>query len=122
MRHMVIRTPMQTGYASIRHVAVSLPYVLPELVDGVKYLEPKDVPHLEGTELRRARAPSMSAVGPRGSLIRSSCRKLQRRSSRICWLCGVGLHTRALKSPSTYWLAREAPRFDDRYVSDLRRP
>jgi hypothetical protein len=58
MRHMVIRTPMQTGYASIRHVAVSLPYVA-DLVDGVKYMEPKDVPALEGTELRRARAPSL---------------------------------------------------------------
>ena len=58
MRHMVIRTPMQTGYASIRHVAVSLPYVLPELVDGVKYLEPKDVPHLEGTSCAERARPA----------------------------------------------------------------
>ena len=57
-RSMVIRTPMQTGYASIRHVAVSLPYVA-DLVDGVKYMEPKDWQPLEGTELRRARAPSL---------------------------------------------------------------
>jgi hypothetical protein len=28
-------------------------------------------------------------------------RHAQRRPSRICWLCGVGLHSRALKSPST---------------------
>ena len=61
MRHMVIRTPMQTGYASIRHVAVSLPYVA-DLVDGVKYMEPKDVPALEGTELRRSKAPSLRFI------------------------------------------------------------
>jgi hypothetical protein len=56
--HMVIRVPELTGYAGIRHVAVSLARV-PALVDGVKYIEPRDVPRLEGSELRRARAPSM---------------------------------------------------------------
>ena len=58
MRHMVIIVPELTGYASIRHIAVSLAH-MPALVDGVKYMEPRDVPRLEGTELRRARAPSL---------------------------------------------------------------
>jgi len=58
MRHMVVIVPELTGYASIRHVAVSLPLV-PQLLDGKKYMEAKDLPRLHGTELRRARAPSM---------------------------------------------------------------
>ena len=58
MRHMVIIVPELTGYASIGHIAVSLAH-MPALVDGVKYMEPRDVPRLEGTELRRARAPSL---------------------------------------------------------------
>jgi hypothetical protein len=52
MRSMVTFVPELTGYAGIRHVEVSLPYVA-ELVDGRKYMEPK---RLEGTELRRHRA------------------------------------------------------------------
>ena len=47
MRHMVIRTPMPTGYAGVRLVFVSVPMV-PQLLDGMKYMEPKDVPRLEG--------------------------------------------------------------------------
>ena len=39
MRHMVVIVPELTGYASIRHVAVSLPYVA-QLIDGVKYMLP----------------------------------------------------------------------------------
>jgi hypothetical protein len=58
MRHMVVIVAELTGYASIRHIEVSLAHV-PALVDGVKYMEPRDVPRLEGTELRRARAPSL---------------------------------------------------------------
>ena len=58
MRSMIIRTPMQTGYGGVRHVAVSLPYVA-ALLDGVKYMESADLPRLEGTELRRQRAPSL---------------------------------------------------------------
>lgn len=53
MRSLVTRTPMQTGYGGVRHVAVSLAHV-PALVDGVKYMEPPDVPRLEGSQLRRA--------------------------------------------------------------------
>ena len=59
--HMIILTPQQTGYGSVRHIAVSLPYVA-GLVDGVKYMEAKDLPRLEGTELRRARAPSLRTL------------------------------------------------------------
>ena len=54
---MVIRISQQTGYAGLRPCLISLPHV-PFLVDAKKYMEPKDVPALEGTELRRARAPS----------------------------------------------------------------
>ena len=58
MRHMVVIVPELTGYASIQHVAVSLPLV-PQLLDGKKYMEAKDLPRLHGTELRRARAPCL---------------------------------------------------------------
>ena len=34
MRHMVVIVPELTGYASIRHIAVSLPYAA-QLIDGV---------------------------------------------------------------------------------------
>jgi hypothetical protein len=42
MRHMVVIVPELTGYASIRHVAVSLPYAA-QLIDGTKYVEPGDL-------------------------------------------------------------------------------
>ena len=57
-RHMIVIVPELTGYATLRHIEVSLAHV-PASVDGVKYMEPRDVPRLEGTELRRARAPSL---------------------------------------------------------------
>jgi hypothetical protein len=57
MRRMVVIVPELTGYASIRHVAVSLPYAA-QLIDGVKYMLPGDVKSPEGdTERRRQRAP-----------------------------------------------------------------
>ena len=57
MRHMVVIVPELTGYASIRHIAVSLPYAS-QLIDHVKYMEPQDVKPPEGdTERRRQRAP-----------------------------------------------------------------
>ena len=57
MRHMVVIVPELTGYASIRHVAVSLPYAA-QLIYGVKYMLPGDVkPPEGGTERRRQRAP-----------------------------------------------------------------
>ena len=85
MRHMVVIVPELTGYASIRHVAVSLPYMA-QLIDGVKYMLPGDVkPPEGGTErrrqgargrhqcarwsggLRNATAPSSSASGCAGA-------------------------------------------------------
>ena len=85
MRHMVVIVPELTGYASIRHIAVSLPYAA-QLIDGVKYLMPGDVkPPEGGTERRRrgrharrqcarwsggrrnATAPSSSASGCDGA-------------------------------------------------------
>jgi hypothetical protein len=62
--HMLIRTPMQTGYGSIIHCWVSLPHV-PGLVDNVKYWEPDDVkPPQDDTELRRyrARGPTLRSL------------------------------------------------------------
>jgi hypothetical protein len=57
MRYMVVIVPELTGYASIRHIAVSLPYAS-QLIDHVKYMEPQDVKPPEGdTERRRQRAP-----------------------------------------------------------------
>jgi hypothetical protein len=53
MRSMIIRTPMQTSYVGVKHIAVSLPRV-EAIMDGKNYLEPEDVPRLQGTELRRA--------------------------------------------------------------------
>jgi hypothetical protein len=52
MRRMVVIVPMLTGYAMLRHIEVPLAHV-PALVDGVKYMEPRDVPRLKGSELRR---------------------------------------------------------------------
>ena len=61
MRHMVVIVPELTGYASIRHVAVSLPYVAALI--GEKYMLPQDVKAPEGgTERRRQRAPSMRTL------------------------------------------------------------
>jgi hypothetical protein len=49
MRHMVVVVPMQTGYAGVRYVEVSVPYVAALIADGEKYyMEPK---RLEGAEL-----------------------------------------------------------------------
>jgi hypothetical protein len=57
MRRMVVIVPELTGYASIRHIEVSLPYAA-QLIDGVKYMLPQDVKQPEGdTERRRQRAP-----------------------------------------------------------------
>ena len=54
MRSMFVRVLMLTGYASVRHVEVSLPFV-EAILDGERsYVERR---RLEGTELRRARAP-----------------------------------------------------------------
>ena len=57
MRHMVVIVPELTGYASIRHVVVPLPYAA-QLIDGKKYMLPGDVkPPEGGTERRRQGAP-----------------------------------------------------------------
>lgn len=57
MRHMVLLVPELTGYASIRHIAASLPYAS-QLIHHVKYMEPQDVKPSEGdSEHRRQRAP-----------------------------------------------------------------
>ena len=85
MRHMVVIVPELTGYASIRHVAVSLPYVA-GLVDGVKYMELADIKPPEGdTERRRQRAPSLRFL-VKQALRRGSAeqlgKKLRRRYQR----------------------------------------
>ena len=60
--HVVVIVPELTGYTSIRHVAVSLPYAA-QLIDGVKYMLPGDVkPPEGGTERRRQTAPRAPSV------------------------------------------------------------
>ena len=62
MRRMVVIVPELTGYATIRHIAVSLPYAA-QLIDGVKYMLPQDVKPPEGdTERRRQRAPRAPSI------------------------------------------------------------
>jgi hypothetical protein len=57
MRSMVIRVPELTGYAAVRHVPVSVPYV-EAILDYKKYTLPgDDAPRLEGSEGYRQRAP-----------------------------------------------------------------
>jgi hypothetical protein len=64
---MVNCVPELTGYAGVRRIAVSLPYAA-QLIDGTKYMEPADVPRLEGTEgqagaaIRRHRANGQPAA------------------------------------------------------------
>jgi hypothetical protein len=71
MRRMIVIVPELTGYATIRHIAVSLPYAA-QLIDGVKYMLPRDVKQPEGdTERRRQRAP-------RGPTLRSLVRLARR--------------------------------------------
>jgi hypothetical protein len=54
---MIVIVPELTGYATIRYIAVSLPFAA-QLIDGTKYLEPADMKPPEGdTEKRRQRAP-----------------------------------------------------------------
>jgi hypothetical protein len=55
---MVIRVPLLSTYATVKHVDVSLPLVAC-LLDGEKCMDPRNVRPLEGQELRRARAPSV---------------------------------------------------------------
>ena len=58
MRRMVVIVPELTGYASIRHIAVSLPYVAALI--GEKYMLPGDVKAPEGV-------PSINLNGRPGS-------------------------------------------------------
>jgi hypothetical protein len=61
MRRMVIRVPELTGYAGVRFVPVSLPYA-PQLIDGKKYMEPKDAPRPEGYRERARRGPTLRSL------------------------------------------------------------
>ena len=61
MRRMVVIVPELTGYASIRHIAVSLPYAS-QLIDHVKYMEPQDVKPPEG-DTERAPPPAGTPHG-----------------------------------------------------------
>ena len=85
MRYMVVIVPELTGYASIRHVAVSLPYAA-QLIDGKKYMLPGDVkPPEGGTERRRQgapRAPSLHTLVRWAVKCDSAGEKLRRRYQR----------------------------------------
>jgi hypothetical protein len=80
---MFVQVPLQTGYGSVRRVEVSLPYVAELIGDGEKYyLEPK---RFEGTELRRARAPTVRFLVRQALRCQSAeelGRKLKRRYDR----------------------------------------
>src|SRR4030095_10001851 len=58
---MVILVVELTGNASVRHVAVSLPFVA-ALVDQEKYYMPDRVPHPEGYRERAPRAPTLRSL------------------------------------------------------------
>jgi phage terminase large subunit-like protein len=63
MRHMVVIVPELTGYASVRHVAVSLPYAA-QLIDGVKYMLPSDMRMAAQTAPIEAGAVHLPARAP----------------------------------------------------------
>jgi len=84
MRCMVVIVPELTGYATIRHIAVSLPYAS-QLIDHVKYIEPQDVKPPEGdSERRRQRAPRR-----RCDRLPSPRRVHRWRGCKVSPLCGV---------------------------------
>jgi hypothetical protein len=58
---MVILVVELTGNASVRHVAVSLPFVA-ALVDGRKYYMPDTVPRPEGYMERAPRGPTLRSL------------------------------------------------------------
>ena len=64
-RYMIVIRPLLSGYGTVLHVAVSLPYV-EALMDGKKYLEPDNVPKQPSRDLRRLRqtprAPSLRTI------------------------------------------------------------
>lgn len=90
--HMVIRIPVPTGYAGVRHVWVSVP-LIPCLL-GDKYVMPDDVPLPESRDLRRLRqgavkpprAPTLRTVVKWAQQCQSADelgRKISRRYRRI---------------------------------------
>ena len=122
MRHMAVIVPELTGYASIRHVAVSLPYAA-QLIDGVKYMEAKDLPRLEGTELRRARAPSLGFLvkwAQKCDFAEQLGERLKRRYDRQRQRAGLapaGHNTARRPNWPSYWARRSTasqPRNDQR--------
>ena len=105
---MVVIVPELTGYASIRHVAVSLPYVAALI--GEKYMLPQDVkPPEGGTEKRRQRAP-------RAPSLRTLVRWAQKRDSAE--QLGERLRRRYKRQQQRQGLARPGSRaqgeFDDK--------
>ena len=58
MRRMVTFVVQSTGYGQVMRVPVSLPLV-PQLIDGVRYMKPSDVPHPEHLGRRKSRGPSL---------------------------------------------------------------
>jgi hypothetical protein len=68
LRRMVVIMVELTGYGSIRHVAISLPYV-EAILDHRKYLLPEDVPPPQTRDLRRLRQGKVEA--PRAPTLRT---------------------------------------------------
>ena len=67
MRHMVVIVTELTGYASIRHVAVSLPHVAALI--GEKCMLPGDVKPPEGGTERRPRRARHPCARPAGAAV-----------------------------------------------------
>ena len=61
MRRMVTFVVQSTGYGQVMRVPVSLPLV-PQLIDGVRYMKPSDVPHPEHLGRRKSRGPSLRGL------------------------------------------------------------
>ena len=65
IRAMIVRIPMQTAAAGVRHVAVSLPYVGFLLADQPdKYLRPEDLPPTPTARHPTCRPGRRLAAGP----------------------------------------------------------
>jgi len=60
-RIMVILVPELTGFAGVRYVAVTLPFV-EAILDGKKYRLPGDVPRPQGYMERAPRGPTLRSL------------------------------------------------------------
>jgi hypothetical protein len=110
MQTMVIRVVELTGYGTVRHVWVSVPFI-PCLLDGKKYREPDDVPKPESRDFRR--------MHPRAPTLRMMV-KIARQCDSAEQL-GLELRKRYGRKPSDHEIA-ESDREIDRLLAQDRQP